>query len=434
MFENSVKFKLLPDKVDFSIFIFWIIGVLITKVNFSNYILFFIGIFLIFVIGKKLINFQPGLLFLIFISTYLIYLIPLIFFNTPIASHSQFDNILYYNKTLSIFIFFLFSLNYFLFKSQDVSQKIILNSILKRYPSSGIFYSLLLFQLFIIVYASYKGQFILNSSDSYDAYRSNLENQNGLWEYFLIFYILSFIFSSNTKINRFLMLVIYLLYFYISITRGYRIQLIQMTFLYFILFYDGKFSNKILILFSSFGLLLMELYGLVKVIGNVSSDIVNVAIDSNQMAFVTNQTEVFYSTTSVLTLQSQGHLGIGVQIETFFAFILNFIVPTGLLWNGSRVIDHVWQFAEIGGGGFCFGYFYFWFGYVGVILLALYLGKLFNARFKNSNIFILFLIFTISLTPRWFAYEPTNHLIRLPLTLVILYVFILNFFKKSNSL
>lgn len=434
MFENSVKNKLLPDKVDFSIFIFWIIGVLITNVNFSNYILFFIGLFLIFAIGKKLINFQPGLLFLIFISTYLIYLIPLIFFNTPIASHSQFDNILYYNKTLSVFIFFLFSLNYFLFKSKDVSQKIILNSILKRYPSSGIFYSLLLFQLFIIVYASYKGQFILNSSDSYDAYRSNLENQNGLWEYFLIFYILSFIFSSNTKINRFLMLVIYLLYFYISITRGYRIQLIQMTFLYFILFYDGKFSNKILILFSSFGLLLMELYGLVKVIGNVSSDIVNVAIDSNQMAFVTNQTEVFYSTTSVLTLQSQGHLGIGVQIETFLAFILNFIVPTGLLWNGSRVIDHVWQFAEIGGGGFCFGYFYFWFGYVGVILLALYFGKLFNARFKNSNIFILFLIFTISLTPRWFAYEPTNHLIRLPLMLVILYVFILNFFKKSNSL
>jgi hypothetical protein len=431
--DNHIKFKLIPNIKDSIIFFIWIVGIFIPDLNFGNYVFFFLGIFLLYCLGKKLINFQPGLLFLIFISTYLIYLIPLIFFNTPIASHSQFDNIIYYNKTLNIFIFFLFSLNYFLLESKNKEQKIILNTTITRHPSNVVFYSLLIFQLFIIIYASIKGQFILNSSDSYDAYRSNLENQNGLWEYFLIFYILSFVFSARTRVSKILMLIIYLLYAYISITRGYRIQLIQMTFLYFILYYDGKFSNMVIILFSSFGLLFMELYGLVKVIGSLNTDIVNVAIDSNQMAFVTNQTEVFYSTTSVLTLQSQGHLGYAVQLETFLSFIINFIVPTGLLWNGSRVIDHVWQFAEIGGGGFCFGYFYFWFGYVGVFLLSLYLGKLFNSRFKKSNLFVLFLIFTISLTPRWFAYEPTNHLIRLPLTLILLYILILNIFKKSNS-
>ena len=99
------------------------------------------------------------------------------------------------------------------------------------------------------------------------------------------------------------------------------------------------------------------------------------------------------------------------------------------MWNGSRLLDHIPKYAVIGGGGFCFGYTYFWLGYLGIFLLALYLGRLFSSIITQKNWVIILIILTIGISPRWFAYEPTNHLFRMEFLLIFIYMITLKLIK-----
>ncbi len=376
----------------------------------------------------KLYNFQPGLILSTFIAFYLLYLIPVFFFDIPIASHYMFNSLDNYKLTLSIFVLFIILINLFLKK---IKEQVIIAGRIQQIRSYPIFLIFSLIQLSIIVHVLLTATAIGGDS-SYDQYISNLEHSNGLWEYFYIFYIISFLFMPNRYCKGVLWFV-FIAYVYVSITRGYRIQMIQMAILFFILFLDGKMKNYYILIVSLFGLVAMELYGIWKLIGSFDLERIISSYESFDTILVSNQTEVFYSSTGVLSRLNDGHFDLGMQLSTLSAFILNFIWPSGLLWKGSRVLDYMYN-SDIGGGGFCFGYFYFWFRLFGVGLIAYFVSWNLNNRIGNNVYKIVYLILFISLCPRWFAYEPTNHLVRLPLTLLIILVIILLVFKKNISL
>jgi hypothetical protein len=377
---------------------------------------------------RKTLNFQPGFLLVIFISFYLFYLVPVFTFDIPIGYHGLFNSANNYHRTLSIFVLFLVCFALFLKKTPG---KIILKDKLPQIKSYPLFFLFLAIQVFIIFQALKSGAAIGGTSNSYDVYMSNLENSNGLWEYFYLVYFMAYLFAPNKFCKQHVLFLIFLTYIYVSITRGYRIQMIEMTFLFFILYVDGKFKNGFIIGGAIIGLVAMEVYGLYKIIGTLDLDYFINTFQSFNKVLISNQTEVFYSTTGVLALQSSGYLGWDVQWQTFFGFILNFIVPTGLLWHGSRVLDYMYNVSDIGGGGFCFGYFYFWFGLIGVVGIAYFIAWNLNNRISNNKYKIVYLMLLIALCPRWFAYEPTNHLIRLPLMLTLTYLIIITIFKKK---
>ena len=424
--KNKITFK----KSDFIFFIFFIFISILPQKDFLYHFYFIINIFSIFRIGKKFEHFQPGLIMLIFFSTYIIYLIPLFYFDMPIASHTEFADKTLYLKTLQLLTLFFVSFNLFLKKTVNSIFKI-KNSV-HKIISNPLFYLFYFIQLIIIVLGFKNGTSIIGESNSYEAYTNNLENQNGLWEYFYIIYFLSFVFSRE-KNHKYLLYFTFLLYCYVSLTRGYRIQMIEMILLFFICFLDGIFNNKYLIFFSFLSLIFMEIFGILKNIGSFNIIRITESFNNLNSLFVTNQTEVFYSTTAVIALKQSHILGLTVQIETFFGFLINFLIPSGFMWNGSRLLDHVSKYSQIGGGGFCFGYAYFWFGYFGIILLTFYLSKIFNLLTSKSNFILFFIILTTSISPRWFAYEPTNHLIRMELLLVIIYFLIIRLIKFEKN-
>jgi hypothetical protein len=416
------------NKYDILLFILWAFTTLVYNYTLDYILYFLIGFTCLYKLFKKFKLFQPGLLLIIFISTYLIYLIPVFFFDVQIAGHVEYANKFLFLKTLKLFIFFLVIFNLFVNKVIFKNQFIIRKS-LNGIKSNSLFYLFFLIQLFILLYGISIGSAIIGQEDSYDVYKNNLTNQNGLWEYFYIVYILSFLFSSKQKTTNYLLYFSFICYCYISFTRGYRIQMIEMVIIFFILFLDGKFKNKLLIINSFFALIAMEIFGILKNIGKFSIEQLINSINGYSEIYVTNQTEVFYSTTAMLGLAEKNILNFNIKIETFLGFIVNLIVPSGFMWDGSRLLDHIPKYAVIGGGGFCFGYTYFWLGYVGIFLLAMYLGRLFSSLLSRKNWVIILIILTIGISPRWFAYEPTNHLFRMQFLLLFLYIITQKFIK-----
>jgi hypothetical protein len=356
--------------------------------------------------------------------------VPVFFFDIPIAGHTEFVSENLYIKTLGLLVFFFVILNLFLKKR--ALEKLLIRKSLKKIRSWPIFLFFYLIQILIIASAIIKGSVVIGIEDSYSAYTENIDNQSGTWEYFYLVYMLCFLFSTM-RFTKALMIISFILYCYVSITRGYRIQMIQMTILFFILYLDGLFKNMYLVLGLIFGLLSMEVLGVLKMIGGRDTSKIMDTLSGFDNFLLTTQTEVFYSTTAVLGLVEKNVIGLQIQAETFIGFLINIIAPSGLMWNGSRLLDHISKYAGIGGGGYCFGYTYFWMGYLGIILLALYIGWLLNSILSKNNLLLLVIILTISVCPRWFAYEPANYLFRLEIWLVIMYSFILLFLKKPHE-
>ncbi len=424
---NSIRFL----KSDLFLLVFWLFTSIIPNYTLGYLFYFILGFVSIIKIGIKFYNFQPGLIMIIFISTYLFYLIPVFFFDVNIASHTEYTDHSIYLKTLKLFIFFLVVFNLFLKKV--ATDNFIINKSLNRINSIPLFFIFYSVQIFILIYGSIKGQQIIGKDQSYEIYASNLENQNGLWEYFYIVFFLSYFFTTSRKIELFLYFS-FAIYCYLSFTRGYRIQMIEMIILFFILFFDGKFRNIHLILGSFFSLIIMEFFGILKTIGKFNSEQLINSFGNFGEIYLTNQTEVFYSTSTMLELANKNILDLYIRVETLFGFLINIIVPSGFMWQGSRLLDYIPRYAQIGGGGFCFGYVYFWLGYLGIILLSMYLGKLFSSLNTKKNWVIFFIILTTSICPRWFAYEPTNHLLRMQVLLVAVYLFVVINFKKKHEI
>lgn len=81
-------------------------------------------------------------------------------------------------------------------------------------------------------------------------------------------------------------------------------------------------------------------------------------------------------------------------------------------------------------GGFITSYYYFWLGYVGVVLIALYISffiRIINSIRKNDDLKKIISIYFIATMPRWYLYYPTP-LIRGSLILLVLYFFTLKIF------
>ena len=194
------------NKNDLILYILWLFTTFVENYTLDYVFYFVIGFICIYRLFDKFKLFQPGLLLIIFISTYLIYLIPVFFFDVQIAGHVEYVNKDLYIKTLKLFIFFLVIFNLFLNRVL-FSNHFIIKKNLKCVNSSSLFFLFFTIQLFILFYGMSIGSAIIGQEDSYEAYRNNLTSQNGLWEYFYIVYILSYLFSSRKKVTN------YLLYF-----------------------------------------------------------------------------------------------------------------------------------------------------------------------------------------------------------------------------
>lgn len=381
----------------------------------------------------KLRKIQPAILMGIFFLSYLIYLIPYYFFNYTISAHIQYYRKELYDQVLGIHLIFLSSFLLFL-KTNLNKSSLKVKELIK--PRDNVLIFSFLYVIMIVIIFSIKGSSVLGGS--YSTYLDNLEGQGGSVEYFYIFFVIAFFFTSKPLLrNSLLLLVVY--YCYVTITRGYRIQFVQMIILTFVLFFDGKFKTVYMMLFAFVGFVVSEIVGLLKMMGEVSfEDMIALFEKTDQNIIINNQTDVFYSSVVFLGLIKDDILSFGTRILSALGFILNWFVPSSFVWKEARLPLFALDYTTLGGGGLVSAYFYVWFGYLGPFMVGWALAFLLNKTFTSERkSFKIISIFVLSLYPRWFAYDPGNFLMRFSIYVIIIYiVFIMihNEMKIKNSL
>ncbi|MBB5622326.1 hypothetical protein HDE69_003401 [Pedobacter cryoconitis] len=376
---------------------------------------------------------QPALIMAVFFLSYVMYLLPYYFNDYLISAHSKYYIKELYDKTLGIHVLFLLSL-YFFLSGKFNEKQLLIKDLIKPRENTIIFGLLYLAMLGILL--TVKGESVL-TTDSYATYIENLEKQGGSLEYFYILFICAYYFTTSKKLrNLLLLLVAY--YVYTTVTKGYRIQLVQVIFLTFVLFFDGKFRSKYVMLLSFFGFILSEIIGVMKNVGSVSFEEFMKLYDNASGIIITNQTDVFYTSVVFVGIIRDGIMSFPIRVWSAVGFFWNCLVPSSFVWTEARIPQFASKYTSLGGGGLLSVYFYVWFGYLGSIGIGALLAKLFNKIYSSDKktVFKITGLMILCTFPRWFAYDPANFLIRLPLYLLILYSILIllhNSFRRIKT-
>lgn len=362
---------------------------------------------------------QPAVLMGVFFLSYIMYLIPYYFYDYIISAHEQYYKRELYDQMLGIHLLFLSSILLFL-KNNLNADRLKIKDLIK--PRNNILVFSLLYVIMLVIIFSIKGSSVLEGS--YSTYIDNLEGQGGSVEYFYIFFTIAFFFTTKPIVRNSLLLLVFY-YCYITITRGYRIQFVQMVILAFVLFFDGKFKTVYMMVFAFFGFVASEIVGMLKMVGSLTfEDVLTLFEKSDKIIIINNQTEVFYSSVVFLGLVKDDVFSFGIRIWSALGFIWNWFVPSSFVWKEARLPVFAHDYTTLGGGGLISAYFYIWFGYLGPILIGLGLATLFNNTYSLGikRNFKIVTILVLSLYPRWFAYDPGNFLMRFSLYIFIIYM------------
>lgn len=410
-----------------------LIGVCFFESNFYKYLLIICIVTNILLI-VEFKNVQPALLMLIFFASYPIYLIPYYFYDYIITANTKYFNVELYNKAVLIHTIFITC--FYAFLSTKLNKaKLLLRDLVPKRNNFLIFYFLLLLMFFLIL--TIKGSSVASDfGDSYALYVENLNNQGGSLEYFYILYICAFFFT-NKKSGKKLLVVLALFYCYSCIIRGFRVQMLQMIFLVYILYFDGKFKNYQLLILSVLGFALSEITSVLKLYGTITIENVSkiFELSSQSKIIINNQTDVFYSSVVYLGLLRDGIIDDFTRLLSTLGFMMNWIIPSSFVLKEARLPEFGHLYTDFGGGGIISVFFYVWFGYLGVIILGFSLAHVFNNLFTyERNNYKIIGIIILSVFPRWFAYDPGNFLMRFSVYTIVLFFILIIIDQKMKTI
>jgi hypothetical protein len=130
---------------------------------------------------------------------------------------------------------------------------------------------------------------------------------------------------------------------------------------------------------------------------------------SVKRALGNNQGDVLQSSGRMLALVEDGIMDNGTRIKSFFSMLGSIVLPTSALpvYTNLAAFHQVSPYRS-GGGGLVSVYFYVWMGYLGPVLIGLFLGSFINKGFKPgvNFAFRIYAVILLIMYPRWFAYGP----------------------------
>lgn len=257
---------------------------------------------------------------------------------------------------------------------------------------------------------------------------------SALYEYSIIFFIIGFCYCGKNKKMKFSLLFIMILFIGQNMIYGGRITALQLLMvMYFFLIYK-KIPNKIIIP------IVFIIFIIMMAIGNFrgeilySSNIIMETINSIKENKLTLDTAYSAYFTSMTFIYIKPFFDLSNRLILFFRFFLSMILGSGI--PGSNLATVSREYVVHYYGGILPYFFYFWFGWIG-ILIPTFLLNLYFKMFNKENIskFSKFLsLYIVATVPRWYLYAPTQ-LIRgvLLFSLVYIVMNILNYLLKKNG-
>jgi hypothetical protein len=389
-------------------------------------------------------NFKPFAILLLFALPYT--LVAFFHFNNSsfplhLGNHTDFDNDSLYTKTFIILCVFWSSLTLIL---PQCIKPIVLNQYLVFKNQPIVYYLLYIIQIIILVFGR-SGNTIFQSGGygSADMVTSNLGG-TAIFEYFIVFYPITFIFSGKNRFRLFLLILLAAIYSFKAILFGGRVEFLQSILLVYILHFDSdRISLLRILLYSILPISFFIFFGFIRSAPNVSVfEIGRIAMDIMDLegyTFLGNQIDVFYSSTRLYGLIDINVLSTGDRVSIFLYNVLAIITPYSLLPEKANLALYLQDAYSAGGGGLLPSFFYVYLSYPGVVLIGFFMGFLFSKVMKSnpsiSPYWVIYLVMILSTYPRWYAYS-SNVIYKFCFYSVIIYWFInvfISTIKRVNN-
>lgn len=271
-----------------------------------------------------------------------------------------------------------------------------------------IVWSVSAFIAFLLMLFGKRGQTILEGG--YGAIETQNSNLN---EYFIIFILLMYLYSSEVRFQKIVFYGLIFSYIIKNLLYGGRIETIEVGILLIYCVTRYKFSLRVHMLLMVAAFCLIGLFGLLRsnidfiLTGHIDWE--KILSFENREYLESNEGDVFYASSRMFFLMENGYLDVIDRINAFFSFTGLIFVPSSIVPDIGVLASYKTNIYNSGGGGLAPIYYFVFLGYLGVILLAFFCGKIFSSISCPKNKYLSFYsILFISMIPRWFAYYPIH--------------------------
>ena len=386
-----MKITLIRKNIDSYIPI--LIYIIIAGFNYINVIsgsiLLFITILYNLYFLKKFRNMQSLVVCLSFALTYWLYMVFYYFLDISYCTYKQYQLLDYTNGTLrivGIFFVLLFS------KIKPIETKI--ENYLPHRKNRFLLVICVSVMIGILLYTASIGQ-----SFSYKAEGVN----SSLYEYYLIFALLAYCFTGNIFEKRCL-LVLNFIYVFSLLRLGLRLVVLQILLMLFIQYFDKKIRTSKLFILIIIGFLFMSFWSMFR--SGVSTDSFISIFGIKDGTLITNQGDVFYTSSAQYAQLAEGIWSIYFRIVSLVSFIANIFIPPAYQFADGKLNEVLAkQFSLVPGGGFGAMYVYVWLGWIGIYLFADFIANRINSIKDGHGFFVVYGVFLIFTFFRWYAYN-----------------------------
>ncbi len=270
-----------------------------------------------------------------------------------------------------------------------------------------------------------------------------LSFSRAMYEYLLIFFVFGFYYSkkTNNKLFRNILFIIMLISTAINMYEGARIISLQPIIAYFFIWYENKIDSKKIFLVFVIGIIVFTAFGLYGDYLDYGLDISNlnskVIIDTFLDRKFSLDTSISSYWTGLTYIELTNIIPFSDRISNFIQYITIYALKgTSSSYEQLYFLSRKYYVHYY--GGYITSYFYYWFGWFGVFIIGLYIGKLMKLTSKlnpsSSDFQKLLVIYFVATLPRWYLYYPVT-LFRGMLIFIIIYVIfnILLGNKANNS-
>lgn len=250
---------------------------------------------------------------------------------------------------------------------------------------------------------------------------------SALYEYSIIFFIIGFHFVGHNRVSKILLTILLCLFAMQNFIFGGRIIGLQLLLVYFIMYYSHKIKIIKIFPFIILGFIIMSLIGIDRASLTFSIQGINEVINNIRDTMFALDTSYSAYFTSLTFLKTQEIISLADRLNLFGNFLMSIIFGSSIE-NSSLPIYTRSIYSHYNGGIFPF-YFYFYLGWVGVVistlLISLYAKIIIQKDSVESGLLNCISVYFISTTFRWYLYTPIILLRGFLLLIIVYYGFLL---------
>lgn len=238
-------------------------------------------------------------------------------------------------------------------------------------------------------------------------------------EYFIMFFLMLILsLPKNNLFYKYLMGFLVLLYTSKNLLYGGRIEVLQLFLLIFYIYYvfNKNIKHSWFYIFVFIAFYVNEVTSAVRTnpldffagnYWNYLNPITFFKTDNDLHYLASNQGDVLQSSARILGLIKIDLLSLWERFFSFLTYIFSPFVPSSFFPDYANLASYKQDMYRSGGGGLISTYFFAWLGYLGPVLIGLFIGYFIRCFYTKESIYYKIYGATLLITfPRWYAYNP----------------------------